>query len=72
MLSTTNRQFINDTGKEGDMSKVAPWHSKKTKDVHHDNSKCTLGNNIEPENRVSGTGGLPKCSQCERLDKEGR
>jgi len=50
------------------MAKVAPFHSKKpgTK-VYHDNSSCTEGNNIEKENKVSGTGGLPKCDHCKRL-----
>ncbi len=54
------------------MTQVSPWHSKVTKDVHHDNNKCTLGNNIEPENRVPGTGGLPKCAQCKRLNSAGK
>lgn len=51
------------------MAKVAPFHSKKPSDrpVYHDNDKCTEGNNIERENKVSGTGGRPKCSHCTRL-----
>jgi hypothetical protein len=49
------------------MAKVPPFHSKVQKDVYHDNNKCTEGNNIEPKNRVSGTGGLPKCNHCSRL-----
>lgn len=50
------------------MSKVAAFHSKKAgTGVHHDNSKCTEGNNIEKHNRTSGTGGLPKCDHCKRL-----
>lgn len=50
------------------MAKVSPFRSKlpETK-VHHNNDECTLGNNIEQENRVSGTGGLPLCSQCQGL-----
>lgn len=50
------------------MAKVAPFHSKKpgTK-VHHDNNECTEGNNIEPENKASGTGGLPLCERCKNL-----
>lgn len=50
------------------MSKVSPFHSKLpgTK-VHHDNSKCTEGNNIEARNRAQGTGGLPRCDHCKRL-----
>ena len=46
--------------------KTSPWHSKLSSDraVHHDETRCTEGNNIEPNNRVSGTGGRPKCSRC--------
>lgn len=45
------------------MAKVTPFHSIKGT-VHHDNSGCTEGNNIERENRRSGTGGKPKCKTC--------
>jgi hypothetical protein len=48
------------------MAKVAPFHSIK-QDVHHDNSSCTEGNNIERENRRAGTGGKPKCKHCQKL-----
>ena len=53
--------------------RVSPFHSKKpdTK-VYHDNDKCTEGNNIETENKVSGTGGLPLCEHCKRLNAEGK
>lgn len=53
------------------MPQTAPWHSVK-QNVHHDNTNCTEGNNIEPENRRSGTGGKPKCQHCEKLDAEGK
>jgi hypothetical protein len=51
------------------MGKVAPFHSKLETDrkVYHDNDKCTEGNNIERQNRVSGTGGRPRCEHCNRL-----
>lgn len=51
------------------MARVAAFHSKKVSDrnVYHDNDRCTEGNNIEPQNRVSGTGGRPKCEHCSRL-----
>lgn len=50
------------------MAKVSPFHSKKPgTEVYHDNNQCTEGNNIERENRVSGTGGLKKCDHCKRL-----
>ncbi len=50
------------------MAKVSPFHSKLPEtDVYHDNSSCTLGDNIESYNRIAGTGGLRKCSQCATL-----
>ena len=51
------------------MAKVAAFHSKKQSDrnVYHDNSSCTEGNNIEPENKVPGTDGRPRCEHCSRL-----
>ncbi len=48
------------------MAKRTPWHSVK-QSVHHDNTACTEGNNIERENIRSGTGGKPKCAHCQRL-----
>lgn len=51
------------------MAKVDPFHSTKpnaTK-VHHNNDKCTEGNNIEAANKKAGTGGHPLCSHCARL-----
>lgn len=53
---------------DAQMAKVSPFHSKLPgTSKYHDNSSCTEGNNIEPRNRVSGTGGLPKCDHCKRL-----
>jgi phenylacetate-coenzyme A ligase PaaK-like adenylate-forming protein len=51
------------------MATVAAFHSKKqgTRNVHHDNDKCTEGNNIEAYNKTSGTGGRPKCEHCAKL-----
>jgi hypothetical protein len=48
------------------MAKVSAFHSIK-QSVYHDNSDCNTGNNIETENRRSGTGGHPRCSECARL-----
>ena len=53
------------------MSKTSPWHSVKEQ-VHHDNTKCTEGNNIEPQNRRSGTGGKPLCKHCAELNRQGK
>lgn len=48
--------------------KVSPFHSTRPgTSVYHDNNKCTEGNNIEKQNRRSGTGGLRKCSRCKSL-----
>ena len=46
--------------------RTSPWHSVK-QFVHHDNTNCNTGNNIEPENWRSGTGGKPLCGECARL-----
>jgi hypothetical protein len=32
--------------------------------VHHNETRCTEGNNIEPENKRAGTGGKPLCKNC--------
>ena len=50
------------------MTRVTPFRSKLpgTK-KHHNNNRCTEGNNIERHNRVSGTGGLPLCDRCKQL-----
>ena len=47
--------------------KAAPWHSIKA-DVYHNNTDCNTGNNIESENRRSGTGGKSLCAECSRLN----
>lgn len=50
------------------MAKVDPFHSKLAgTGVHHNNSSCTVGDNIESYNKVNGTGGLPLCSVCAKL-----
>ena len=49
------------------MATVAAFYSKKNPNVYHTCSNCTEGNNIEKENKVSGTGNLPKCSRCKDL-----
>ena len=48
------------------MAKVPPFHAADS-DVYHDNDQCTEGNNIESQNRRSGTGGKRKCDHCQRL-----
>jgi hypothetical protein len=48
------------------MSVVSPWHSIKS-GVHHNNTECNTGNNIERENYRTGTGGKPLCAECENL-----
>ena len=53
------------------MPKVDPFYSIK-QHVHHNNSKCTEGNNIEKENKREGTGGKPLCERCNSHNKEGK
>ena len=50
------------------MAKVAAFHSiKPSASVYHDESTCTEGNNIEANNRRSGTAGRPKCDRCKEI-----
>ena len=49
----------------------SPWHSTKS-NVHHVCSNCNTGNNIERENKQSGTGGKPMCKQCKTLSRSGK
>ena len=51
------------------MAKVAPFHSKLDTEVYHDQSGCKVGDNIQPENKVSGTGGGRRCDRCAELGK---
>lgn len=46
--------------------KKSPWYSVK-QSVHHNNTDCNTGNNIEPENLRQGTGARPLCAECARL-----
>jgi len=48
------------------MAKKSPWHSIK-ENVHHNNTNCNTGNNIETENVRQGTGGKPLCKECAKL-----
>jgi|CXWL01.1.fsa_nt_gi hypothetical protein len=51
------------------MAKVAPFHSTKpaSRQVYHDQSACTEGNNIERRYLTAGTGGRRQCEHCARL-----
>jgi hypothetical protein len=56
-----------DVGKE--------WHSKlRDTTKYHNNTKCTVGDNIEPENLVKNSkgSGLTLCDQCAGLNREGK
>jgi len=48
------------------MAKKSPWHSIKS-DVHHNDTNCNTGNNIERENLRQDIGGKPLCAECARL-----
>ncbi len=50
------------------MPTTSPWHSIK-QDIHHNNTNCNTGNNIEQENRRSGTGGKVLCEECTELNR---
>lgn len=53
------------------MAKKDPWYSIK-QPVHHNNTNCNTGNNIESENLRDGTGGKPLCQECKELSEKGR
>jgi hypothetical protein len=53
------------------MPKKSPWHSIK-QPVHHNNTECNTGNNIERENLRTGDGGKPLCRECAGLNQQGR
>jgi hypothetical protein len=48
------------------MAVVSPWNSV-LENVHHNNTECNTGNNIETENRREGDGGKPLCKECAGL-----
>ena len=48
------------------MARVSPYHSRFGA-AHHVYSQCTEGNNIESNNRRSGTGGKPLCENCKEI-----
>ncbi len=56
------------------MPRTYPWHSIHPMDrnVYHNNTRCTEGNNIERQNIRPGTGGHPLCHHCNRLNIEGK
>jgi hypothetical protein len=51
----------------GIMAHIQPWHSKRVNDreVYHDDSACAEGSTIAGYNRAPGTGGRPRCEQCQ-------
>ena len=53
------------------MPQTSPWYSI-LQPVHHNNTNCNTGNNIERENRRQGTGGKPLCQECARLNAAGK
>lgn len=53
------------------MTMTSAWHSIKAA-VHHNNTECNTGNNIESENRRSGNGGKPLCHECAELNRQGK
>ena len=58
------------TLEEDEMAQIYPWHSIKA-DVHHNNTECNNGKNIQPEDRRAGTGDKPLCEECSNLNLSG-
>lgn len=51
--------------------RVEPFHSRKYPGVYHICPSCPEGDNIEKENRATGTGGGRLCERCEELIEQG-
>ena len=57
---------------------ASPWHSIEIKQgsekaaVHHHNTSCKAGKNIEKNHHRYGTDNRPLCKQCLGLDATGR
>lgn len=55
------------------MAKVPAYHTSTKeyppshREVHHDHDDCHYGKDIKREDRLSGPGGKPRCSECIRL-----
>ena len=54
------------------MPRTSAWHSTNNSGVHHNNTNCTEGNNIERRYLRLGTGGKPLCKRCADLNRMGR
>jgi len=56
-----------------EMAKVSPYHTTSHEEppshrnVYHDHDNCHDGKAIKPWNKVSGTGGKPRCKVCIKL-----
>lgn len=53
-----------------DLMKTQPWYSL-LQNVHHDNTHCPEGKQIEKQHRCQGTGGRPLCQGCAKLGGAG-
>jgi len=54
------------------MPTVGAFHRDRPGEKYHDNSRCGPGSEIPEKDRKAGTGGKPHCSECERLNREGK
>jgi hypothetical protein len=54
------------------MSKVPAFHRDRPGEKYHDNNHCGPGSEIPLKERKAGTGGYPHCTECERLNREGK
>jgi hypothetical protein len=51
------------------MAKVQPFHSDEPgREVYHNSTRCTEGNNIERRHLRQGTAGRRLCDHCRRLE----
>jgi hypothetical protein len=53
------------------MPSTLAWHSKNQRH-YHSNSKCGPGSKIPAHERLPGTGRMPQCKDCAKLNQEGK
>jgi hypothetical protein len=55
------------------MSKVSAYHTNSSeyppthREVYHDHDDCKYGKEIKPQHKMNGTGGKPRCKECQKL-----
>lgn len=54
------------------MAQVPAFHRDREGEKYHDNSRCGPGSEIPAQHRKPGTGNKPHCSECAKLNSDGK